>query len=235
MYNQVMTQLEELGSEQTKRIWINHGAQEPIFGVKVGDLKKHLLKKVKKDQQLVMELYDSGNSDAMYLAGLAVNPTKMTKEDLRKWAEQANWYMLYEYTVAQVAAESNFALELAREWINADEEGLRTAGWSTYANYLSITPDEDISYEEVENLLHHIEKSIHEQPNRVRYVMNGFVISTGGYYKHLHEEAKRVAQSIGKISVNMGDTACKVPDAYSYIEKMEKRSVIGKKRKTCIC
>lgn len=40
-----------------------------------------------------------------------VNPKEMTKEQLQQWAEQANWYMLSEYTVAQVAAESPYALE----------------------------------------------------------------------------------------------------------------------------
>lgn len=31
----------------------------------------------------------------------------------------AYWYMISEYTVAQVAAESPFALELAREWMRS--------------------------------------------------------------------------------------------------------------------
>lgn len=38
--DEVMARLEELGSEQTKNTLIRHGAQEPFFGVKVGDLKK---------------------------------------------------------------------------------------------------------------------------------------------------------------------------------------------------
>ena len=38
-YEEMMQKLEELGSEQTKRTFSNHGAQEPYFGVKVGDLK----------------------------------------------------------------------------------------------------------------------------------------------------------------------------------------------------
>jgi len=33
----------------------------------------------------------------------------------------------------------------------------------------------------------------------------------------------------------MGDTACKVPDAVPYIQKVEKRGTIGKKRKAARC
>nr|WP_170295585.1 DNA alkylation repair protein [Chengkuizengella sediminis] len=230
-----MTKLEELGNEQTKKIFKNHGAIEPLYGVKVGDLKKHLVKKVKKDQDLALKLYESGNSDAMYLAGLSVDPKQMTKEQLQHWVEQASWYMLSEYTVAQVAAESPYALELAREWMSSEKEMIATAGWSVYSNYLSITPDDHIDGEEVKKLLEKVEHSIHGERNRVRYVMNGFVISVGAYYPSLTEEAKRIAEDIGKVKVNMGKTSCKVPLAKEYIEKIESREAIGKKRKTCIC
>ncbi len=38
-YEDIMQKLKELGSEQTKRVFANHGIKEPNFGVKVGDLK----------------------------------------------------------------------------------------------------------------------------------------------------------------------------------------------------
>src|SRR5690606_27044664 len=126
-----MTKLQELGNEQTKNTLIKHGATE-LYGVKIGDLKKHLVKKVKKDQNLVFQLFNSGNSDAMYLAGLCVDPKQITKEQLQEWVQKANWYLLSEYTVAQVAAESPYALELAREWMESKEEMIAVAGWSTY-------------------------------------------------------------------------------------------------------
>lgn len=234
-YEEVMGKLKELGSEQTKKTFLRHGAKEPIFGAKVGDLKKFLVKHVKKNQELALELYQSGNSDAMYLAGLCVNPKQMTVEQLQQWAEQANWYMLSEYTVAQVTAESHYALELARNWISSDEEHLASAGWSTYANYLSITPDEEIDHDEVSSFLHKVEATVHEEQNRVRYVMNGFVIAVGAWYEPLLDEVKRIADVIGKVQVNMGETACKVPLAKDYIAKMEKMNKVGHKRKTCIC
>ncbi len=231
---EMMWKLAELGEEQTKKTFINHGARGPLFGVKVGDLKK-LVKHVKKNQDLALALYATGNHDAMYLAGLAVNPKLMTKGTLQEWVKSANWYMLAEYTVAGVAAESPFALELAREWMKSDEEMIAVAGWSTYANYLSITPDEALDLEEIRHLLHKVETTIHKEKNRVRYVMNGFIISVGGYVRALHAEAVRTALKIGKVHVDVGRTACKVPIAEEYIKKIEQRDKIGVKRKTCIC
>lgn len=46
-YEEIMKELERLGNEQTKMTFIRHGAMEPLFGVKIGDLKK-LVKYVKK-------------------------------------------------------------------------------------------------------------------------------------------------------------------------------------------
>ncbi|OZM56305.1 DNA alkylation repair protein [Lottiidibacillus patelloidae] len=232
---EMMDKLEQLGSEQTKKTFMNHGAKEPFYGVKVGDLKKHLVKHVKKDQELAKELYRTGNSDAMYLAGLTVNPKLMSKDELQQWVKNAYWYMLSEYTVAWVAAESPYALELAREWIDSENEQIATAGWSTYANYLSITPDEELDINEIRELLNRIEETIHDEKNRVRYTMNGFVIAVGSFVKALHEEAHIVAEKIGKVQVDVGNTACKVPLARDYIQKVEARGKVGVKKKTCIC
>lgn len=233
-YEEIMEKLEELSSEQTKNIFLNHGAVEPVYGVKVGDLKK-LVKYVKKDHELALDLYNSGNHDAMYLAGLSINPKLMTKEDLQDWVHKAHWYMPAEYTVAGVAAESNYALELAREWIQSDQEMIAVCGWSTYSNYLSITPDEELDLIEIKSLLNQVKETIHSERNRVRYVMNSFVISVGSYVSELSTEAKGVADFIGKINVNVGNTACKVPLAKDYIHKVEVKNRVGLKRKTCIC
>ena len=87
-----------------------------------------MVKFVKKDRELVLALYNSGNTDAMYLAGLSIDPKTMTKQELQNWAKQAYWYMLTEYTVAGVAAESISALELARDWLQSPDELIATCG-----------------------------------------------------------------------------------------------------------
>jgi hypothetical protein len=65
--------------------------------------------------------------------------------------------------------------------------------------------------------------------------MNGFVIAVGSYVKALTDAATKTAKQIGKVSVDMNGTACKVPDAAEYIQKVAKRGSIGKKRATAKC
>jgi hypothetical protein len=61
---EVLAELKSYGNEQTKKTWLNHGAREPFFGVKIADMKK-IIKRIKKDYQLALDLYATGNSDAM--------------------------------------------------------------------------------------------------------------------------------------------------------------------------
>src|SRR6516165_12299724 len=98
---EIVNQLKPLGTDAYKKILQKHGVPEPMFGVKIEELKK-IQKRVKKDYRLALELYDSGIFDARYLAGLIADDLKMTKKDLHHWVEKANCSMLSEYTVAWV-------------------------------------------------------------------------------------------------------------------------------------
>lgn len=230
----MMDKLRELGSEQIKNILMNHGIKEPLYGTKIGDLKK-LVKYVKKNDMLARELYNTGNYDAMYLAGLSINPKGMTKDEVEAWLEKAYCSAISVSIVSNVAAESNFALELARKWIKSDNEIIESCGWSTISNYISITEDELIDMDEIIELLNIVETDINNSKNRVRYNMNGFVISVGVYIKELNERALEVAENIGNVKVDLGATSCKVPVAKDYIQKAISMNRIGRKRKSCIC
>jgi 3-methyladenine DNA glycosylase AlkD len=232
--NEVMIELQGFGNETTKRIFKNHGAREPLYGVKVQDLKK-IVKKIKKDYTLSLELYDTGHSDAMYLAGLIADEDLMTKKDLQKWVKGAYWYMISDYTVPWIAAESKFGYELALEWIESEEEFVASAGWSTLSNLVSIKPDDELDIKSLKQLLLRVEKEIHKAPNRVRYLMNGFVIAIGSYVKDLTKTAMNAGEKIGKVHVDMGGTACKVPLSRDYIQKVITKDRVGKKRKMARC
>lgn len=232
--NDIMKELEAYGNEQTKKTLMNHGAKEPFFGVKVADLKK-ILKKTKKNHELSLALYQTGNSDAMYLAGLMADETKITEAQLDDWADKAYWYYLSEYAVPWVAAETPFGFELGMKWIKSDEERIVTAGWNTLANYASVNQDEDLDIDAYSKLLDKAADEVHGAQNRVRYTMNGFVIAVGSYISALTDKSKTLAAEIGKVNVDVGGTACKVPLASEYIKKIETKGYIGKKRKTARC
>jgi len=231
---EVLAELENYGQASIKKVLLKHGINEPLWGVKVEDMKK-ILKKTKANHELSLELYDTGIYDAMYLAGLMADENRISKEDLKRWAIHANSPALHEYTVPWIAAESRYGLELALEWIEADEEGIASTGWATLSNLVSIKEDKELNIELLKQLLDRVAAQIHSNRNRVKYAMNGFVIATACFVKELTETGKQTAQKIGKVDVDMGDTACKIPSALEYIQKTESKNYIGKKRKAARC
>jgi 3-methyladenine DNA glycosylase AlkD len=229
----IVAELKKLGTAQTRKMWMTHGAQEPCLGVKVEDMKK-IQKRVKMDYQLALDLYDTGIADAMYLAGLIADDAKMTRKNLQKWVENATWGMVAEYTVPWVASSSPHGRKMALKWMDSKDETIASAGWQTYSSMIAIKEDAALDLAEIKALLQRVVRSIHQQPNRVKYVMNGFVIAVACHVKPLHTLAVETANGIGKVKVDLvGD--CKIPFAPDYIKKFEARSAIGKKRKSPKC
>ena len=231
---EVMLELASMGSEQSRKIYANHGAEGEVFGVKVGDMKK-ILRKTKKDHALALELYETGNLDAMYLAGLMADAKVVTEAQLDRWVRATSWYMVLEYAVAALAAESEHGWALGLRWIEAEEEPVSSAGWVALSGVISTRPDEDLDLAAIAGLVQRVRETIRDAPNRTRYGMNGFVIAVGSYITSLADEAMAAAEAIGKVEVSMGKTSCKVPFAPDYLKKIAGMGRLGKKRKQVRC
>ena len=231
-----MAQLEQKGNEKTRIIYGKHGMSvDKVLGVSMAELKV-IAKAIKGQQELALELYDTGIMDAMYLAGLVAMGTKMTKAQIDQWAiGSAGLQMISEYTVPWVAVESPFGRDLANKWIKAKQEHVAASGWCTYSGLVALTPDDALDLTQLADLLDKIGKSIHTAQNRVRHTMNNFVIAIGTYVLPLSRQAIAAARAMGEVTVDMGDTACKVPDAIAQIQKAEATGRLGKKRKTIRC
>ncbi len=232
----ILAELKAHGSESTRRIYVRHGLPaDRVFGVSVANL-KIVAKRIKGDQKLAADLYDTGNVDAMYLAGIMADGSKMTNKQLDGWAKAADGLpLIAEYAVPWVAVESGQARELAAKWIQSGHESMASCGWCTYSGIVATAADEDLDLAEIKGLLQRIAKEIHGSPNRVRSTMNGFVIAVGTFVKPLSSQAKATAAKIGKVSIDTGETDCKVRLATASIEKAEAAGKAGKKRKTIRC
>jgi 3-methyladenine DNA glycosylase AlkD len=232
---EILAELKLLGRESYKRVLSNnHGIKEPFFGVPVSELKK-IQKRIKRDYQLALDLYDTGHYDAMYLAGLIADDARMTRQDLQRWAEKAYARVLTGSTVPWVASGSPHAREMALKWIESEKSLVAAAGWATLSSLVSIKNDAELDLPELKRLLKRVQHSIHKAPEVVRSQMNGFVIAVGSYVKPLTEFALQIGEKTGPVTANLGDNDCQIPFAPDYIRKVQKRGAIGKKRKSAKC
>ena len=232
--DEVMQALAAKASATTKKTLMRHGAPEPIFGVRIGDMQP-IRKQIKGDQELAMQLYATGNSDAMYLAGLVADGRKMTRAQIERWVKTSVWRMHSGTTVPCVTAEHPDAIEIALKWIDSPKESIAESGWATLSNVVITTPDDKLPIKQLDTLLTRVVKTIHSSPNLVRYVMNGFIIACGTYVAPLGDKAIAAARKSGRVEVDMGQTDCQVPDAESYILKSRRGLPVAPKRKTTRC
>ena len=212
----ILAELKKKGKANLQAIYARHGIpKERSFGVLTSELKK-IQKTIKGDQKL---------------AGLVADGAKMSEKELQDWANGSHGMpMIAEYTVPWVTTENPAARKLALEWMDSKKEAVASSGWTTYAGIVSLHPDVELDLAEIERLMQRAVKEIGKAPNRVKYTMNGFVISVGGYVKPLLQKAKAAAKQLGKVEVDVGETECKVPLALECIEKMEKKGRMGKKK-----
>lgn len=230
----VMAALKALGSEQIKRILTKHGAKEPFFGVRIGDMKP-LAKQLKGEQALALELFATGNGDAQYLAGMIADGAKMTRAQVEAWADTAAWDMISGTTVPWVASEHPDGFALAMKWIDSRNEQIARSGWNTLGALAVTVPDADLPVAQFGQLLDRVVRDLPKAPGGTRYSMNNFVITVGTYVAPLGAKAIATARKLGRVEVDMGDTDCKVPDAESHILKSRRGASIAPKRKTVRC
>jgi 3-methyladenine DNA glycosylase AlkD len=231
----VLAELPKLGKASYKKVMLAHGVPEPFHGVAISELKKIQKRAGGTNHALALELWESGIYDARYLAGLLADDAQMSPRELQRWAAAANCVTLAEYTVPWVAAGGAHGWATGLKWIESKDELMATAGWATLSGVVAIRPDEELDLAALKKLLARAEKGIAKAPNRVKYVMNGFVIAVGSYVKSLHAEAVAVAKRIGVVEVDMSGTSCKVPSAVEYIGKVKAKGNVGKKRKMLKC
>ncbi|UYY97995.1 DNA alkylation repair protein [Peribacillus frigoritolerans] len=230
----VMQELEALGKERTKKMYISNGAHEPLFGVATGAMKP-IVRKIKINQDLAEELYSTGNYDAMYFAGIIADPKAMTESDYDRWMDAAYFYMLSDYVVAVTLSESDIAQEVSDKWITSGEELRMSAGWSCYCWLLGNRKDVEFSESKISDMLDLVKNTIHESPERTKSAMNNFLYTVGISYLPLHEKAVETAKAIGIVEVKRDKKKTSFLNAYESIQKEVGRGRLGFKRKHVRC
>ncbi|MET1012914.1 MAG: DNA alkylation repair protein [Paenisporosarcina sp.] len=230
----VMQELEALGKERTKKMYISNGAHEPLFGVATGAMKP-IAKKIKISQNLAEELYSTGNYDAMYFAGIIADPKAMAESDYDRWMDAAYFYMLSDFVVAVTLSESDIAQEVADKWIASGEELRMSAGWSCYCWLLGNRLDVEFSESKISSMLDIVKNTIHDSPERTKSAMNNFLYTVGISYLPLHEKAVETAKTIGTVEVKRDKKKSSFLNAYESIQKAVDKGRLGFKRKYVRC
>ena len=233
-FNTIMRELETLGKERTKKIYMSNGAREPVFGVTIGSMKPYV-KQIKIDHKLAEQLYATGNYDAMYFAGIIADSKALSEADYNRWIDQAYFYMISDYVVAVTLAESNIAQQVSDKWITSGDELKMSAGWHCYCWLIGNRKDDEFSMGKLEDMLEVVKQNINQVPPRTQVAMNNFITTVGVSYKPLHEKALHIANDIGPVETKGKGGKSRILHAYAEILKQVEKGRIGFKRKYVRC
>lgn len=217
--DEVMAELEALGTAQNRKTYARHGAKEPMFGVSFANLDK-LKKRIKVDHPLAEALWATGNQDARVLATKIADPKQVERGQLEAWAQELDNYGICDLFAGYVARTPH-ARALVEAWTPQPDEWIGRSGWLVLAN-LALA---DTTLTDADLLPHlaTIEAEIHSRANYVRDAMNSALIAIGLRSPELQQAALATAAAIGKVEVDHGQTSCKTPDAAAYIHKAAAR------------
>ena len=177
----VMSELQSSGTKTTARV------------ASAARLRK-IRDKVGTDQDLAVELWETGSDDARSLAMLIADPDDLTPSVATQWMKDVD-DNVRAAEVANVVAQSPVGPAKMRQWRKQKSEFARATGYEILISMLIDDPD---AVEELEckRVLKDIQMEIHRSPVQAQGVMAQAVVSIGIYKEELTEEALEAAEEI---------------------------------------
>lgn len=216
---EIFNELEGLGTEQNRNIYMRHGSGQNTYGVSFRNLRK-MAKGIGKDHELALALWESENIDAQSLATMIMDPLQL---DIKK-AEMLLKNLRYSLLIrlfTDVVSRTDFAYAALKKWTSRKNEHIKAAGYNLLNQMLKNGAM--IESRMLELFLLKIKKEIHSSPNQAREAMNNALIAIGIWAPLLKEKALATAMVIGRVDVDHGKTSCKTPDAIFSIKKAYSR------------
>lgn len=236
MLEQIIEQLKELGNDTTKNKYIKDGCDVETYGVKVGDLKTIIKEhKLRGNNDLAIELMETKNFDAMYLAFLIIKPNDIDKALLIKWADYCDYYRIVIHSLAYGIAEHNQLEYIADHFKQLGTDKALSIYYAIYAGKIIIDPNYNTQF--IMELAHFIKDNINTVEYQSMPLTKVEMYSLIGYIgmqveSHLNELIELSNQIDENFKV---DTNRRIGNNTNFINNCIKHNAIGKKRKSARC
>lgn len=220
----ILKQVSDLSNPKYAQI-LNEDSKtsDKIYAVGLTKLRV-IARKAKRDHERALELWSSGVHEGKLLATLTEEPKKVTSEQLDKQVKEIHSFELADYFAKNVVAKTVFLLEKANDWTSQHQpEFVRRVGYACVCVLAKSSKTLDNNY--FVKHLTIIELEIQKATNWVKEGQNYALIAIGSRNQALNTKALKVADIIGDITIDYGNTSCKTTDAFQILssEKIQKR------------
>ena len=179
--------------------------------------------KIKSDHKLALELWDTGNVDAQFLATLIFKVKELSADEMERlvrtatYSEVSDW--LHSYVLKDHAAKETLRLK----WMKSKEPLLARAAWRITAGRVAKSLD-DV---DPDALLDRIEKEMPKADPLVQWTMNMCLAEIGINHPKLRKRALAIGEKLGIYRDYPCSKGCTSPFAPIWINEMVKRQKSG--------
>lgn len=216
--NEILNHLQSLGNEKVRAHNLKFGAGRNQFGVKMGDIRT-LAKKIKTNHLLALELWETGNVEARFMATLIIDPKQLSIEEVdrlvrsEKFPHIADWFSAY---VVKVHPENETLREM---WMKSNDPMAARAGWSITADRVAKkTPGLNHAA-----LLDRIEAEMPTATPETQWTMNTTLAQIGIHNPQLRSRALAIGEKMGIYRDYPVSKGCTSPFAPIWINEIVRR------------
>ena len=190
----ILADLRSMGNKEDVEGMKRFGIQaDRAFGIRTPQLRKYA-KRLGKDHELAIELWQTGIHEARHLAAMIDNPKKVTEDQMESWASDFNSWDICDGACNNLFDKTPFAWTKAVEWTTRDEEFVKRAGFVLMA-VLSVH-DQKAKDDQFRQFFPLIEREAQDNRNFVRKAVNWALRAIGKRNSSLNEEAISCAERI---------------------------------------
>lgn len=212
---EVMAELAALEDPKARAVNEKHGDDH---GVNLGKLRA-VAKRLKTQQDLSRELWDTGDTAARLVALLICRPKEFTPEELDAMLRDARIPKVNDWFVNYVVRKSPHAEGLREAWFDDPDPVVASAGWALTSERVVKRPDGI----DLEGLLDLIEAQMKDAPDRLQWAMNNCLAQIGIEHAELRARAVEIGERLGVLKDYPTPPNCTSPFAPIWIGEMVSR------------
>ncbi|MFF4888413.1 DNA alkylation repair protein [Micromonospora chersina] len=210
-----MAELAALEDPKARQVNERHGDDH---GVNLGKLRA-LAKRLKTQQDLACQLWQTGDTAARLLAILVCRPKAFERDELDVMLREARTPKVHDWLVNNVVKKNPHAEELRVAWSADPDPVVASAGWALTTERVARKPEGlDLAA-----LLDVIEAEMKDAPDRLQWAMNNCLAQIGIDHAEHRARAIDIGERLAVLKDYPTSPGCTSPYAPTWITEMVRR------------
>ena len=211
----VMETLAQLEDPKARKINERHGDDHGVNLTKL----RAVAKELKKNDDLAVELWETGDTAARLVAVLIMRPRTYDADRLDAMLREARVPKVHAWLVNYIVKKSPHAEELRRRWMGDPDPVIASAGWALTSERVNKSP----AGLDLRGLLDIIEAQMHDVEERLQWAMNETLSYIGIENEDLRPRALDIGQRLGVLKDYPTPPNCTSPFAPIWITEIVAR------------